>query len=35
VTPYVLGWFAARIHDERERLQQLWPALTGVESYWR
>jgi inorganic triphosphatase YgiF len=35
VTPYVLGWFAARIHDERERLQEIWPRLSKVEDYWR
>lgn len=34
VAPYVLGWFAARIHDERERLRRLWPKLTEVEPYW-
>ncbi len=32
--PYVTGWFAARIHDERGRLGQIWPKLTEVEAYW-
>lgn len=34
VAPYVLGWFAARIHDERLRLAQIWRKLGGVEAYW-
>ena len=33
--PYVAGWFAARIHDERARLAEIWPKLAEVEPYWR
>ena len=34
VAPFVLGWFAARIHDEHARLGQIWSKLAGVEAYW-
>lgn len=34
VAPFVLGWFAARIHDEHARLAQIWAKLIGVEAYW-
>jgi triphosphatase len=34
VAPYVAGWFAARIHDQRGRLERIWPNLAEVEAYW-
>jgi inorganic triphosphatase YgiF len=34
VAPYVSGWFAGRIHDERGRLEKIWPKLSAVEAYW-
>lgn len=34
VAPYVAGWFAARIDDERGKLEQIWPKLAAVEAYW-
>lgn len=31
---FVVGWFAARIHDERRNLNGVWADLEELEAYW-
>lgn len=31
---FVVGWFAARIHDERRNLKSVWADMTETEAYW-
>jgi len=31
---FVVGWFAARIHDERRNLTDVWTELTEIDAYW-
>jgi inorganic triphosphatase YgiF len=30
----VVGWFAARIHEERKNLDRIWARLSDVDAYW-